>query len=103
TSSLSVSSRVSQAVWQSIVSSQATSSVVLPKPAGADSKVRLLLSPAFKRSMRQVRAITSLLVRGRESLGRIKGPGWGEVAGAGSLEAGATIWSASGGSVGACA
>src|SRR5579875_240313 len=73
--SSSFSSRESHAPRRLLhVFNHSTSSVVLPDPAGAESKVTLLLSPAFKRSSRRGRGITSPLTRGRESLERIKGP-----------------------------
>ncbi len=64
-SSLSLSSRESQAVGRAIVSTHAVSRVVLPKPTGVESRVTLPLSPAFRRSMRRARGMTSLLGRGR--------------------------------------
>ena len=49
------------------VCTHSTSRVVLPKPAGAESRVTWPLSPAFRRSMRRARGMTSLLARGRLS------------------------------------
>ena len=51
-SSLSLASRESQAVGWSIVCSHSTSRVVLPKPAGAHTRVTVPLSPGFGRSRR---------------------------------------------------
>ena len=71
-SSLSCSSRESQALGRSSVCTHWATRVVLPKPAGAHTRMISPPRAAFKRSMRRVRKMTSLPLRGRESFARIK-------------------------------
>ena len=71
-SSLSCSSRESQAFGRSIVCTHWVSKVVLPKPAGAHTRVISPSSATFRRSMRRVLVMTSLALCGRKSFVRIK-------------------------------
>src|SRR5207302_8075235 len=71
-SSLSFSSRESQAFGRSIVCNHWVSRVVLPKPAGAHTRVISPSSATFKRSIRRVLVMTSVALRGQKSFVRIK-------------------------------
>src|SRR5262249_39287673 len=66
--SLSPSSRETHATQRGLCGIQALSSVVLPKPAGAEMSVSRRVTPAFKRSSKRGRGTNCEQAGGRDNL-----------------------------------